>query len=210
MQYKIIIALCILFPVSVSNSMERIRGEAKQQSCPGSEMLKLRFGVEYLIPTDTDRNIKTININGYFLLFEIDNLNMRFYTGVTGSYATGEITQLEGELEEGTLREVNFNNTAFGIGPSLLVDVGFFYIQNFSFHLNGSGSFVFYNKDFPAGGDRYNFMWRAGPVIEYKLNDDQKIGISYQWAHVSNGQGFGPQNPSYDAQGPGIFLSGSF
>lgn len=204
------LGFCILFPVSIALLMETNRSEAQEQQDVGNETIKARFGVEYFFPTDESRNIKTINFNAYFLFIEINGLNTSFYAGLTSSYATGDITQLEGELEEGTFREVNFKNTAFGMGPGLLVDVRFFRIEKFSFHLNGSGSFILYNKDLPAGGDHYNFMWRAGPVVEYLVKGNNKIGLSYQCAHISNGQGLGLQNPSYDAQGLDIFFSSPF
>jgi hypothetical protein len=103
-------------------------------------------------------------------------------------------------LNEGTLKEVNYDNEAIGIGPGILADLRFWRYNKLSFHLDGSGSIIFYNRDFPAGGDHYNFMWRGGPVIRYVIWDDQDIGLGYHWMHVSNGQGLGPDNPSYDAQ----------
>ncbi len=67
-------------------------------------------------------------------------------------------------------------------------------------------NFILYSEDFPAGGDFYNFMRRMGPVIEYKIKDNQFVSFRYLWTHISNGQGMKSFNPSYDAQGISISL----
>ena len=159
------------------------------------------ISVEYLSPTKDDRNIETVNFDFNVLAAEIEKLNLSTYVGVVGTYATGDITQLEGDINQGTLREVNYKNSAFGVGPGILLSFRLIEIGNVSFSLNGSGHFILYNKRFPAGGDYYNFMWRGGPVIEYKISGNKSVGVSYQESHVSNGQGVSPDNPSYDASG---------
>lgn len=168
------------------------------------------YSVEYFSPVDDDRNIRTINANAYWLFNKIEKFDLSFYAGFTATYADGDITQLEGSLDKGTFREVNYENSAFGLGPVLLADIRLFRNGKFAFHLNGSGGLILYNKRFPAGGDYYNFMWRAGPVFRYSLGGDQAIGIGYQWMHVSNGQGLEPKNPAYDAQGVTVLYSAAF
>lgn len=168
------------------------------------------YSVEYLYPTEEDRNIRTVNVNAYYLFGGFEKINLSLYAGLTGTYADGDITQLEGSLDKGTLREVNYENSAVGVGPGLLVDIRLFRANRFAFHLNGSGSFILYNKNFPEGGDYYNFMWRAGPVLRYSLGGQRVVGLGYQWMHVSNGQGVEAKNPSYDAQGVTFFYTGAF
>ena len=169
------------------------------------------YGFAYFVPTDTEsRNIKTINATAYRVLREFKKLNFSFYWSVTGTFATGNIEQSEGEIANGTYREVTSENTALGIGPGLLANLRVFRIGQFSFHLDASGSFILYSRDFPAGGDPYNFMWRAGPTLKCAFGDNMFIGISYQRMHVSNGQGLGPQNPSYDGQGVRLQVAGFF
>ena len=165
---------------------------------------RIRIGAEYFFPTEEDRNIRTANWSAYFPIESLKTGNLSTYAGITATYAYGDITQLEGDFNQGTLREVNYENEAFGIGPGILADLRIWRTAGFSLHVDASGSLIFYNEDFPAGGERYNFMWRAGPGI--KLG--RHLGITYQWMHVSNGQGLGPKNPSYDAQG--ITLQYSF
>jgi hypothetical protein len=121
---------------------------------------QVQLGLEYLYPTDDDRNITTYNLNAYYLI-KIKNPiipRLSFYAGLTATYATGDITQLEGELSEGTLREVKYDNEAIGIGPNILADLRLGGINKINFHLDGSGSIILYNKDFPSGGEQYNFM----------------------------------------------------
>ena len=53
-------------------------------------------------------------------------------------------------------------------------------------------------------------MWRAGPLLEYKVGSSKRLGLGYQWAHISNGQGLATQNPSYDARGAAVTFAGLF
>lgn len=168
------------------------------------------LSLEYYYSTENSRNIDTINFNAYFPVKEFKKLNLILYGGLTGTFATGNITQLEGDLNEGTLGEVNYETEAFGVGPGLWVNFCFLNMNAMSIHLEGSGNLIVYNKKFPAGGDWYNFMWRFGPVLKFPIGISGGIGIGYNWMHVSNGQGIGPSNPSYDAQGISLHFSKSF
>lgn len=163
--------------------------------------IPVRISLGYLYPTDDSRDITTVNLNTFIRIKKIEAINLSILAGLTSTYATGDITQLEGDINEGTLREVKYENEAVGIGPAIRLDLRLWQSYNFSFHLEGSGSVILYNKDFPAGGDRYNFMWRGGPALKYDIRDKHNIGLGYLWMHVSNGQGLGSDNPSYDAQG---------
>ena len=163
--------------------------------------IPVRISLEHLYPTDDSRDITTVNLNTFIRIKKIEAINLSILAGLTSTYATGDITQLEGDINEGTLREVKYENEAVGIGPAIRLDLRLWQGYNFSFHLEGSGSVILYNKDFPAGGDRYNFMWRGGPALKYDIRDKHNIGLGYLWMHVSNGQGLGSDNPSYDAQG---------
>jgi hypothetical protein len=168
------------------------------------------ISIAYLLPTEESRDIKTISVNFNYLISRSEKLNLSIYFDIAGVYATGNISQLEGSLEAGTLKEVHYDNSAFGLGPGLLTEFQFFDRNKLSAHLNGIGNIIIYNKKFPAGGDHYNFMWRGGPAIEYRIGNSKYIGISYQWTHISNGHGLGPQNPSYDAQGFTLMFKGFF
>lgn len=69
---------------------------------------------------------------------------------------------------------------------------------------------IVYDQDFPAGGDRYNFMWRLGPSLSYRVADSYVVGVSYRWMHVSNGRGVTPEDPSYEAEGLSLQVSYAF
>lgn len=163
--------------------------------------LKSIFSAEYFHPLSDDRDIRTINLNAYARIGEASSDMLSVYAGLTATYAFGDITQLEGDIEQGTLREVNYDTRAGGFGPGLLVDLSVWRSRRLSAHVSGSGSLIVYTRDFPVGGDRYNFMWRGGPAIRYRIGSGRHVGLGFQWMHVSNGQGVGSQNPSYEAQG---------
>jgi len=168
------------------------------------------YSIEYLSPTEDDRDIETINVDYNSLITTFDKLNLSTYWSVTATYATGSITQLEGDINAGTLKEVQFDNSAFGIGPGLLLNFRLIEFSGMSLHLNGSGNLIIYSERFPAGGEYYNFMWRGGPVVRYNLGKSKSIGFSYQVSHVSNGQGLSSKNPSYDARGFALRYSSLF
>jgi len=167
------------------------------------------FGLGYLHPVTQDRDIKTVNVDLAFAVTSAAHRHLSTYLDVVGTFATGRITQLEGELSEGTLREVEYNTGAIGAGLGLRIDLRLIVVGGLHIDLSGSGYLVLYNERFPAGGDYYNFMWRGGPAIGYQLRDEASIAIGYQRSHVSNGQGMTRRNPSYDAHGIFLRLTGS-
>ncbi len=203
------VILYILLPVFALHGAEK-NGNDLRSDADSNKKRQLLYSMTYFYPIEESRNIRTANINAFYPFHEFEKINLSLYAVMTATYATGDITQLEGELEEGTLREVNFENSAFGIGPGLSVDMGLLRVSKLSFHLNGTGSFILYNNEFPAGGDYYNFMWRGGPKIEFDFGRSRAIGLLFQWMHVSNGQGVGSQNPSYDAEGVALQFTGFF
>lgn len=184
--------------------------EVNLEAAETGKTIPVLLDIEYHSPKDDDRNIRTTNLNAYFLIKEVRAVNLAIYGGFTATYVKGDITQLEGALEAGTLREVNYEEEAFGMGPGILASLCLWQYGKLSIHFDGSGCLILYNEEFPTGGEPYNFMWRWGPVLRYKIKNDQTIGLGYQWMHVSNGKGIGPQNPSYDAQGPRLQFSFAF
>jgi len=122
---------------------------------------KETIGIEYLSPTESDREIRTRNIEIHYPLNEVKSLNLSTYWGLIATYANGHIIQLEGSIAQGNLREVRYENSAFGIGPGLLASFQLWNNDKYAIHFNASGNFIVYNKRFPAGGDYYNFMWRV-------------------------------------------------
>lgn len=174
---------------------------------PSGDRRKIISG-EYLGPTDRSRDIKTVVAEFGYAISEIEEINLSFHFDITGNYATGSITQLEGRVEDGTFREVRIENSAFGLGFGLLANLRFFKSKALSVSIVGIGNFIIHDRDFPAGGDRHNFMWRVGPTAEYAIDDSRSLGVSYHRTHISNGRGFRPQNPSYDAHGIALLFIG--
>lgn len=164
---------------------------------------------EYFAPLETSRDIETLNLNYDHLLADLDAGDLLLYFDLTASYATGEITQLN-EDSEGDLSRKKYHNTAFGVGPGFFTSYRFYSAERWSFHLNGGWNVIYYNKSFPAGGDHYNFMLKIGPMFEYDLGKNRSLGINLLWTHVSNGQGLGNHNPSYEDKGIGFRLKGFF
>ncbi|WP_020409584.1 hypothetical protein [Hahella ganghwensis] len=168
------------------------------------------FGFEYLSPVDRDRNIDTYIFDVFYPVAEISPINLRVTALASFAHATGDITQIEGEYSKGTMRDVNYKNSAFALGPGVQLDWRAFEHEKFSFRLEGIGNLFIYNDKFPAGGKHYNFMWRIGPSIYYRLDNSSTVGGGYHWSHTSNGTGVRPENPSYDAEGAFIRYSRHF
>ncbi len=161
---------------------------------------KYEAGLEYLTPRDRhDRNIRTISMNTLYGWERFEKTPFTFVVGITSTYAWGTITQFDENLDE-----ITFSNNAFGIGPVYLLRFEPFIYRGLSLAPEFMGGIILYSKEFPAGGDIYNFMWRLGGSINYRVNKNYSININTKWMHVSNGQGVGPGNPSYEALGFGI------
>lgn len=166
----------------------------------------LLVGIEYLAPLEASRDIDTFNVSAFYSVKTFEVIGLSLSAGGTATHAKGDITQTEGALSEGTLREVTYDTEAVGIGPVVLADLCLWRFDGLSVQVDASAGFIVYDRDFPAGGDRYNFMWRVGPVLQYTVDSGMLAGIGWLWMHVSNGQGTGPQNPSYDAGGLSLQL----
>ncbi len=204
----LLVERCLLFVVVLFAPFSLINLYAQEVGEGGNQ--KGLFSTEYLHPSSADRDIRTTNLNAYARIRGLSSDILSVCAGFTATYAVGDITQLEGEIELGTLREVNYDTRAGGLGPGLLVDLRLWRSRRLSAHLSGSGSLIVYSRDFPAGGDKYNFMWRGGPALRYHIGNGRRVGLGYQWMHVSNGQGVGSRNPSYEAQGFALQYTTSF
>jgi lipid A 3-O-deacylase len=160
--------------------------------------LKFETSAEYLTPTHRDRSIQTVSANLLFGVQFFKKMPFSVYAGVTTTYAWGTIIQWNESF-----KEVTYRNNAFGIGPAFLLrwEPGIY--KGFSISPDVSGGLIFYSNRFPHGGDIYNFMWRMGGAIHYHINNKFAVNIYARWMHVSNGQGLGDFNPSYEAWGVG-------
>ncbi|MBV8210580.1 MAG: hypothetical protein JO133_11015 [Burkholderiaceae bacterium] len=160
--------------------------------------------VEVLHPTKHDRDLKTINLRGFIAAKRFDAIPLSLNFGVTLSRVTGTITQLVGDFNQGTLHGETFASPAWGFGPTVQPRFELLHYAGLTVRADFSGSFLWYNHDFPSGGRRYNFMWQAGPTLAYAPPSScLRLSAGYRlWMHVSNGTGLGPRNPSYEGAGP--------
>jgi hypothetical protein len=101
------------------------------------------------------------------------------------------------------------DSAADGIGPIFMVRNEKYRAGKLTAAVDMSGGLIFYDKRFPAGGERYNFMWRIGPQFIYKLSPDSSVSIGYMFMHVSSGLKQ-PRNPSYNAHGVSFSLVTKF
>lgn len=182
----------------------------KGYSQKGNRPLSLRYhqGIEYIYPKDrNDRLIETVSTNS---LLGLECLRkpmpiLSIYGGLTCTYAWGNIRQWQDTMK------VKYNERVFGAGPVFLLRLEPVHIRKKLFiSADFSGGFIFYSQHFPTGGDFYNFMWRWGISANYWINDKYAIGATYKFMHVSNGQGIGQQNPSYEGRGVEISLTKRF
>ncbi len=61
-----------------------------------------------------------------------------------------------------------------------------------------AGLLFFPRRPFLPGGDVYEFILSFGLGVDVALGDRVTLGAQVQYAHLSNGQGLGPQNPAFD------------
>ncbi len=162
-------------------------------------------------PVERERKIRTTNLDFLFRIKRFDIPDFKFYGGFTLSRSLGAITLPTGSSQAGTLKDETFDSAATGAGPVLAIRTEFAYSGNVSASLDGSAGVLLYDRDFPgAGASRYEFMFRYGPTLSYRLNDRQELSVTLRGMHVSNGQGFHPHNPEYNAAGVGVQFLGAF
>jgi lipid A 3-O-deacylase len=164
---------------------------------------KIRFkiepAVEYLTPTHPSRNIQTVSFNFWGGLEFFRKTPLTVCGGITATYAWGTITRWDENFQD-----VAYKNKAFGAGPALLLRFEPFVYKGFSVAPEASVGLILYSRKFPYGGDIYNFMSRIGGSVNYRINKKYAVNLNGKWMHVSNGQGLGEHNPSYEAWGFGV------
>ncbi len=167
-----------------------------QQDGSKATRYKIEAGLEYLFPTKDHRSIQTVSLNVLGGAEFFKKMPLSVYGGVTATYVWETIVQWDDNFND-----ITYENNAFGIGPVFLIRYEPFIYAGFSVAPEFSGGIIFYSHDFPAGGDFYNFMWRLGGSINYRMkNNKYSFNLNVKWMHVSNGQGLGPQNPSYEGK----------
>lgn len=173
----------------------------------GKKWLKLKAepSVEYLTPTHGYRDIQTVSVNIWGGAEFFKKTPLTVYGGITSTYAWGTITQWDDNFND-----ITYGNQAAGIGPAFLLRFEPFAYKGFSLAPEFSGGYILYNSRFPYGGDTYNFMTRMGGSANYRLGEKYALSLNARWMHVSNAQGLGPHNPSYEGWGIGFGIARYF
>lgn len=162
------------------------------------------FEVQQIRPTQPDRALELTNASWYVARTPIVPDRLEIQLGVTASRARGTIVQRPGSLEDGTLRTVELASSAWGIGPTAAATLKLIDFGQTRLNLDVAGSAMLYDRPFPSGGSRYNGMIQAGPSVRTSLDHGRRLAAGVRWTHISNGQGLGAHNPSFD--GRGIYL----
>lgn len=150
---------------------------------------KVEMEVDYLGPYRDDRDLDTTSLHILKKISEKDNRSV--YRGITITRARGTVI-LDGQTQ-------SQDSSAVGIGPVYMIRNEKYRSGKLSVAVDMSGGILVYDKVFPAGGRYYNFMWRIGPQVIYKFNENSSFNIGYMGMHVSNG--FKTHNPGYNAHG---------
>lgn len=122
-----------------------------------------------------DRFINNYNIHIFQKAHE--QAGLTFHRGLTVTRAHGYTT------EDGIYRQSN----AIGLGPAAMVRWERPLTGKLYGDLEASGSFLLYNKAFPAQGRPWGFMWRIGPRFTYKYTANNSVSLGYMLSHSSNG-----------------------
>ena len=127
-----------------------------------------------------------------------EHAGLTFHRGLT-------FTRPHGYTTEDDIRR---NSNAVGLGPAGMIR----WERPISGKLYGalefSGSFLIYNKSFPAQGRPWGFMWRIGPRLTWKYTKDNSISLGYMFSHSSNGMR--KKNPGHHAFGFSLGFNHSF
>ena len=165
----------------------------------------LELGIEYYSPSHWNRQINTINLNGLIGKEFIRTIGLQIFAGVTITHAWGN-TIMVNEF----LKEAQYETSAMGIGPVILLRIKPLTINNFSFSVDALGGIILYDKTFPPRGDIYNFMFRLGGTIGFYVGNNLTLNLGIRRMHISNGQGVGYFNPFYEGEGLSLNLSKQF
>jgi lipid A 3-O-deacylase len=183
----------VILQVLLLFSINTVYGHETAEEDSDSEQISTQndfgFELEYYTPVRSKRQIDTTALNIYFSKKQTRIEKLSLIKGITLTYGEGYIDRYN---------KVR-NCEAVGIGPVFKLKYEPYRWEKLSLAFDGSGALIFYNENFPVGGDFYNFMWRIGPTLTYKFNENTSFSLSYKLMHVSNGQN--ARNPAYDAEG---------
>lgn len=170
-----------------------------------SSQFEIEANAQYYVPLHDDRQIRSVFVDLLIGRKLVPIIGLSGYVGITSTHAWGSIVQY-GER----FQDVRYSTSVVGFGPVFLLRMQPLRLGPVSLGLDAVGSLILYNHHFPPGGDIYNFSWRVGPSMKVQILDRLAGVAGFRWMHVSNGQGLGPQNPSYEGAGGSIDVVAGF
>ena len=159
------------------------------------------FEIQQFAPIHADRQIELTNASWFFAEQHHFGGRLTLKLGASASRARGGIEQLTGSFEDGTLRTQVLDSPAWGVGATVSAGLRLGQAGRATWALESSGSLMLYDRGFPNGGTRVNGMLQAGPSVAWDLGRGRSVTLGARWTHISNGQGLGPHNPSYEGGG---------
>lgn len=126
-------------------------------------------------------------------------------TGGSGNVGVGyyllDRLGLYAEVSGYTLNEHHQGDTeAAGGGFNLLLRWHFLTVDKLTFYVDGAAGLVEFNRDFPSGGTRFNFVERAGVGATFQLLDKMHLMGGVRYMHLSNADIDGSdRNPAFNA-----------
>lgn len=154
------------------------------------------FGLDRLAPLHANRQIHTTSLHWRLREKQWWDGRVALRLGATLSRPTGSITQ------PGPNGIDLLDSPAWGLGPAVDAQLRLVRGTGWRLQLDTSAAVLLYDRRFPAGGDHYNGMLQLGPSIAWQLPAGRgELELGWRWMHVSNGQGLGPHNPSYEGRG---------
>jgi len=144
-----------------------------------------------------DRHISNDTVHVYQKMGQRGTIS--WYRGLT-------VTDNHGTLTDND--KVKRNSDAWGAGPSVMGRYEHELTGKLYGGLDATGTLMFYNKAFPAGGRGYGFMWRTGPRLTWKSGEKDSFSVGYTIMHCSNGMK--SRNPGYNGNGLTVVWSHQF
>jgi hypothetical protein len=95
-------------------------------------------------------------------------------------------------------------SNAAGVGAGPLVRWNFLQFSHCRLFLDAEGDLLLADRPFPEHGSSYDFFLHTGGGISVWMSDTYWLESAFHFSHISNGQGFGPGNPTW--QGNAVLI----
>lgn len=179
-----------------NTSDEKVLGEMHVGDKRDGKTYELQL--EYLSSKAFTERRDMRNYNVHLFQKSKDVKALSIYYGLTFTRATGYNIP----------RGIAYDSNGVGIGPAMLLR----WEKKLSGKLYGSvdfsGSFMLYNRAHPYDGRAYGFLWRLGPRLTWKYDDQNSFSVGYNISHFSNAMR--KHNPGYNIMGLSIGLNHQF